>query len=182
MNTYTTTYTTTNYRNVGNYGRGYNSGATAGTGIFILFYLLIAVLMLVSMWKIFVKAGKAGWASLIPFYNIIVMLEIGKLPLWYIFLMFIPVANFIIGIVVMAKMAKAFGKGIVFVLGMFFLPFIFYPILAFGESEYIYSKKIDDLEQSVADFKNSVYNNPQFDPPAKDNKSVIDNIVPPKFS
>src|SRR5574344_229008 len=109
MNTYTTT--TYTYHNVGNYNSGALVAAGMFGGIFILFYILIAVLMLVSMWKIFVKAGKAGWASLIPIYNSIVMLEIAKLPIWYIFLMFVPIVNVIISIVILAKMAKAFGKG-----------------------------------------------------------------------
>jgi len=136
MNTYTTT-TYTNYHNVGNYNSGAAVAAGMFGGIFILFYMLIAVLMLVSLWKIFVKAGKAGWASLIPFYNTIVMLEIVRLPIWYILLMFVPIVNVIISVVIMAKMAKVFGKGTGFVLGMLFLPLIFYPILAFDKSEYI---------------------------------------------
>lgn len=136
MNNYTTT-SYTNYQTVGDYNSGMAMAAGMFGGFFILVYMLIIVLMLVSMWKIFVKAGKAGWASLIPFYNTIVMLEIAKLPIWYIFLMFIPIVNAIIGVVVMAKMAKAFGKGTGFVLGMLFLPLIFYPILAFDKSEYI---------------------------------------------
>lgn len=103
-----------------------------------IFYIVIVFLMIVSMWKIFVKAGKAGWASLVPIYNTIVMLEIVKLPVWYILLMFVPIVNVIIGVVVMAKMAKAFGKGTGFVLGMLFLPLIFYPILAFDKSEYVW--------------------------------------------
>ena len=137
MNTYTTTTTYTDYQNIGNYNSETAMAAGMFGGIFILFYILIAVLMLVSMWKIFVKAGKAGWASLIPIYNTIVMLEMGNLPIWYIFLMFVPIVNLIISVVIMAKMAKAFGKGTGFVLGMLFLPLIFYPILAFGNSEYI---------------------------------------------
>jgi len=136
MNTYTTT-NYTNYQTVGNYNSEAALAAGMFGGVFILFYMLIAVLMLVSLWKIFVKAGKAGWASLIPFYNTIVMLEIVKLPIWYILLMFVPIVNVIISVVIMAKMAKVFGKGTGFVLGMLFLPLIFYPILAFDKSEYI---------------------------------------------
>lgn len=136
MNTYTTT-NYTNYQTVGNYNSGAALAAGMFGGVFILFYIVIAVLMLVSMWKIFVKAGKAGWASLIPFYNTIVMLEIVGLPIWYILLMFVPIVNVIISVVIMAKMAKVFGKGTGFVLGMLFLPLIFYPILAFDKSEYI---------------------------------------------
>ena len=107
------------------------------TVAFLIYFVLFTLVITVSMWKIFVKAGKAGWASLIPIYNSIVMLEIAKLPIWYILLMFVPIVNIIISVVIMAKMAKAFGKGTGFVLGMLFLPLIFYPILAFGKSKYI---------------------------------------------
>ena len=131
----TTDYT--NYQTVGNYDSGAVVAAGMFGGLFILFYIIVIALMLVSMWKIFVKAGKAGWASLVPIYNTIVMLEIAKLPFWYIFLMFVPIVNIVIGVIVAVKIAKAFGKEKGFVLGMLFLPLIFYPILAFGKSEYI---------------------------------------------
>jgi hypothetical protein len=115
----------------------YNYGYEGGIGIVgWLFYIAVIVFMLITLWKVYVKAGKPGWASLIPFYNIIVMLEIVGKPWWYLLLMFIPVVNIVISIMVTLDTAKVFGKGSGFGIGLIFLPFIFYPILAFGEAKY----------------------------------------------
>jgi hypothetical protein len=84
-----------------------------------LIVIAICALMIVSVWKVFTKAGKPGWACLIPFYNFIVLLEILNRPWWWMFL------------------AKAFGKKPEFGFGIFFLCFIFYPILAFGDAKYL---------------------------------------------
>jgi hypothetical protein len=110
--------------------------AAGGAGLLMVVYLAVMIFMLVAMWKVFTKAGKPGWAVIVPIYNIIVMLEIAGKPLWWILLMFIPIVNFVIAILVMAGMAKNFGKGAGFVVGLLFLPIIFYPILGFGSATY----------------------------------------------
>ena len=99
-------------------------------------YLAIIVLVIAGMWKVFVKAGKPGWACIVPIYNIIVLLEIAGRPLWWIILLFIPIANFIVLILIALDIAKAFGKGTGFGLGLAFLGFIFYPILGFSDATY----------------------------------------------
>ncbi|MDD3002849.1 MAG: DUF5684 domain-containing protein [Candidatus Shapirobacteria bacterium] len=139
MNDYTVT---TNYQSVESYiDPGVAMGIGFGMGMFggFLFLIcsLILILILVSLWKIFIKAKKPGWAALVPIYNIVVMLEIAGMPTWYIFLMFIPLVNLVIGLMILVNLTKAFGKSTGFVLGMIFLPLIFYPILAFDKSEYI---------------------------------------------
>jgi hypothetical protein len=96
----------------------------------------IALLMIIAMWKVFTKAGWPGWASLIPFYNVYVLIKIAGRPGWWFFLLLIPVVNLIIIIVLCVDIAKNFGKGVGFALGLVFLPFIFYPILAFGSAQY----------------------------------------------
>ena len=99
-------------------------------------YLAILVLELAAMWKLFVKAGKPGWASIIPIYNVIVMLDIAKKPWWYLLLMLIPIVNFVISIMVTIAFVKAYGKDTGFaVLTIFFAP-IMLPILAFGDAQY----------------------------------------------
>lgn len=115
----------------------YTSGSGAGLGItFWIFYLAFIIFFIVVMWKIYVKAGKPGWGSIVPIYNTILMLEIVDRPIWWIFLLFIPIVNFVISIIITIDLAKAFGKGTGFGVGMIFLPFIFQPILAFGSSQY----------------------------------------------
>jgi len=109
-------------------------GEADGIGaIPLLLILAIAILMIASMWKLFTKAGKPGWASIIPIYNVIVMLQIVNRPLWLIILFFIPFVNSIMGILLCYWLAVAFGKGIGYTVGLIFLPFIFYPLLAFSK-------------------------------------------------
>ena len=105
-----------------------------GTG---LISLVILILMLVSAWKIFTKAGKPGWAVIIPIYNVIVLLEIIGKPWWWLLLMmFVPVANVIFAIWATNLLSKSFGKGVGFTLGLIFLSIIFVPILGLGSAEY----------------------------------------------
>jgi hypothetical protein len=87
-------------------------------------------------WKVFSKAGQPGWAIIVPIYNVIVMLKVAGKPLWWILLMFIPFVNMIVGILVMAALAKNFGKGAGFTVGLVLLPMIFIPILGFGSAQY----------------------------------------------
>ncbi len=115
----------------------YASEMSSGPGIvFWIFYFAFIIFFIFVMWKIFVKAGKPGWGCIVPIYNIILQLEIADRPIWWIFLMFIPFVNIVISIIILIDIAKAFGKGTGFGLGMLFLPFIFFPILAFDSSEY----------------------------------------------
>lgn len=108
--------------------------------LFVVFpFLIFALLFLtiVGFWKVFKKAGKPGWASIIPIYNMVVLLEIVKRPSWWIILMFIPFVNFVVMIVVMIQLAKLFGKGTGFGVGLALLNFIFFPILGFGKAQYL---------------------------------------------
>jgi uncharacterized protein DUF5684 len=98
--------------------------------------LLIAVIMIAAMWKTFTKAGQPGWASLIPIYNIYILCKIVGRPAWWIILLLIPFVIFIIGIILCVDLAKSFGQGVGFGLGLVFLSFIFYPILGFGSAQY----------------------------------------------
>lgn len=104
------------------------------TGVGGVVYLVIIVLLIAANWKIFEKAGKPGWACIIPIYNIIVLLEIIGKPLWWIILFLIPVVNMIIGIWAANLLSKSFGKGVGFTVGIILLPFIFFPILGFDKS------------------------------------------------
>ncbi len=114
------------------------------TTTFLFIYLIVLVVLIVSMWKIFTKAGKPGWAAIIPIYNILVLLEIVGLPWWWILIiligMFIPVINFLImigvGFYIDYLLAKSFGKDIGFAIGLLLLGIVFLPILAFGNAQY----------------------------------------------
>ena len=112
--------------------------------VFLAITFLIVILIYASMWVIFDKAGKPGWAALIPIYNTIVFFEIIKKPWWWLFLWMIPYIGIIWIIWSYNLLAKKFGKSEAFTLGIIFLSFIFIPILAFGSAKYT------DLKDSTA--------------------------------
>ncbi|MBN2436371.1 MAG: signal peptidase I [Spirochaetes bacterium] len=106
-------------------------------GVFgIIIYLVLVVLMIVSYWKIFTKAGKPGWAIFIPIYNIIVILEVINRPIWWILLFFVPVVNFVVLIIMCLDLAKSFGKDTLFGVLTIFFPIICLPILGLGSAQY----------------------------------------------
>jgi hypothetical protein len=104
--------------------------------LFWIIYIAVILLLIAAMWKVFSKAGQPGWAVLIPIYNLYVLCKVAGRPGWWLILMLIPFVNFIILIILSIDIAKAFGKGAGFGIGLFFLPFIFYPVLGFGSAQY----------------------------------------------
>lgn len=108
--------------------------------ILILFYLAFIVFMVAAQWKIYTKAGKPGWACIIPFYSTIVLLEIVKKPTWWFVMFLIPFVNLYFAIVTINELAKAFGKSSGFTVGLILLPFVFFPILGFGDAQYLLNK------------------------------------------
>ncbi len=107
-----------------------------GTPISSIVSLALLVLMCAAMWKLFEKAGIEGWKALIPFYNIYLLYELTWGNGLYALLLFVPVVDVIVTIITAIKMAKAFGKGTGFGVGLFFFPMICQPILAFGDAKY----------------------------------------------
>lgn len=123
-------------------GYDYNYGTQASSGMgagMVIFYLILCAVMLVSLWKIYTKAGKPGWASIVPIYNIIVLLEIVELPMWYIVLFFIPFANIYAAFKIYIELAHKFGKSTGFGVLTVFFSIICLPILAFS-SDAVYQK------------------------------------------
>ena len=108
------------------------------TGPFIALTLIVLAICLAGWWKLFVKAGHPGWACLIPFYNIYILLKIAGRPGWWLILFIIPLVNIVINLVVAIDIAKAFGQSGVF---GFFLNFLLggigYLILGFGNYRYL---------------------------------------------
>ena len=99
--------------------------------------LVMSVVGIIALWKIFQKAGEPGWAAVIPFYNAYVLFKITWGNGWKFLLLLIPIANIVIGIITMVKLAKAFGKSNGFAVGLVLLSTIFMLILAFGDSQYL---------------------------------------------
>lgn len=99
-------------------------------------FALIGLFMIISFWKLFEKAGKPGWAAIIPIYNTLVLLEIAGKPWWWLLLFLIPIVNIVFGIMMWNGVSINFGKDSGFTVGIILLPYIFIPILAFGKATY----------------------------------------------
>jgi hypothetical protein len=104
--------------------------------VLLFVVVIIVVIVIASLWRIFTKAGKPGWASIVPIYNVFVELDIIGRPWWWILLMLIPFVNIIVKFVIYYDLARSFGKGLGYMLGLVFLPIIFFPMLAFGDATY----------------------------------------------
>ncbi|TGK56679.1 signal peptidase I [Leptospira wolffii] len=111
------------------------SGSGIGSLIGIIIYLAVVVLFIVSAWKLYEKAGKPGWAAIVPIYNLIVLLEIIGRPTWWVILYFVPCVGLVVLILNAIDLAKSFGKsagyGILIIFG------IGYPLLAFSDAKYV---------------------------------------------
>jgi hypothetical protein len=113
------------------YTTGWHPGAT-----FWIVWCVVIIFEIASHWRVYEKAGKPGWASIIPIYNALVLLEIIGRPWWWILLCLIPLVNIVVGIIIVVDLAKSFGKGVGFALGIIFLGVIFIPVLAWGDAQY----------------------------------------------
>lgn len=120
-------------------------GALAGMMMtFTLIGLAIAVVQIIAMWKIYTKAGQEGWKAIIPIYNFVILFKIAGLSPWLILCYFAAVIPVIGGFVTLGmtiylayNLAKAFGKGGGFTVGLVLLAPVFYMILGFGNAQYI---------------------------------------------
>lgn len=105
--------------------------------VYLIVALAISILNIIAMWKIYAKAGRPGWACLIPFYSQYCLFDIVWGNGWLFLLSYIPLVNIVVMIILYFKLAKAFGKGTGFGFGLLFLRTIFVLILGFGSAEYI---------------------------------------------
>jgi len=95
-------------------------------------YLLFAA----GLWKTFVKAGQPGWPALIPILNLYYIVKISGHPGWWVLLFFVPILNIVIWLMVSLDVAYAFGKNTLYGILLFFLPWVMYLLLGFGEAHY----------------------------------------------
>lgn len=104
--------------------------------VLALLALGTVILVVVAKWKIFEKAGQPGWAAIIPIYNKLIMLRIVGRPDWWIVLVFIPPVNVGVSVLLNIVLAKVFDMEEIFAVGLILLPFVFHPILAFGDAQH----------------------------------------------
>jgi uncharacterized membrane protein YhaH (DUF805 family) len=118
------------------YSSSASSQGQAPGPLFWIFWLAVTILMIAACWKIFTKAGQPGWAAIIPIYNWYIFCKIVGRPGWWVILLLIPFVNFIVGIILCIDLAKSFGKGVGFGIGLILLGVIFFQILGFGSAQY----------------------------------------------
>ena len=118
-------------------GSGMLGALGAAMGVIWLISMIMCVIMIISQWKIFKKAGEPGVAAIVPFWNTAVLFKITWGKWYYMFLMLIPIVGMVFMFITFFKLAKVFGQGAGFGIGLIFLSFIFMPMLAFGSAEYV---------------------------------------------
>lgn len=119
------------------------TGSSSDTFLILFIMVIINIIILFSRWFIFQKAGKPGWSAIVPIYNTVVMLDIIRQPIWWILFFFFPVTNVVVAIMINLELGKAFGKSGVWSFFLLYLcPFIGYPMLAAGDSRYLYNQEV----------------------------------------
>ena len=109
--------------------------SSGGSGL-TLIYLVVLAAYVIGTWTVFSKANQPGWAAIIPFYNVWVLLKVVGRPGWWLILYLIPLVNLVIHVIVSLDLAKSFSKTTGFAIGLIILPFIFLPILGLGSATY----------------------------------------------
>lgn len=114
--------------------------------------VLIATLFLTiaAMWRLFAKAGEAGWKSIVPIYGAVVLLRLVGRPWWWLLILLVPFVNLIFSAMLCFDLAKAFGKGKGSGLGILLLGPIFIMWLAFGDAQYVRAPKSPVFEMKRA--------------------------------
>lgn len=137
------------------------AGGLVGGALTVTLIALVAfyILLIIALWKVFTKAGEAGWKSLIPIYNFYILCKMIKINFW-IFVILIPFAiglvasivfkndtnavsiisgvyTIIMDVYMSIRLSKAFGKGTGFTVGLILFPNIFTLILGFGSAKYV---------------------------------------------
>jgi len=116
-------------------------GAIFG-GIFATVYCICGgiffLLVVIGLWKIFTKADQPGWAAIIPIYNIYIYTQIIGRPWWWLLLLFIPIVNIVISIIMAIDLGASFGKDTAYsIILLWLFNLIGYLLLGFGDAEYI---------------------------------------------
>ena len=111
-------------------------GALCGLACNCGIFLVIVVPTIAGMWKVFEKAGKPGWAAIIPFYNMFILNEVARKEILWFVLTLLPCINIVALIVICMDVAKHYGKDPIYGIGLALLPFIFFPMLGFSDARY----------------------------------------------
>ena len=104
----------------------------------LIFTLAVVILVYAAYWSIMKKAGKEGIDGIIPIHNEVCLLEICGIPKWWWLLNLVPgLGTLIVAIITAIYVSRSFGKSGGYAVGLIFLPFVFYPMLAWVSARYV---------------------------------------------
>ena len=106
---------------------------------------IISIVLIISLWKVFVKNNKPGWYSLIPVLNIWTMFEIVGIKGWWCL---VPFANGIFMLIDFYKLPIKMGKTSVMGILNVLFPYVVLPILAFGKSK---NETLESVQPVISD-------------------------------
>lgn len=159
-----------------------SSAAGMFGGLFTLLYVVVLVAVIASLWKLFTKAGKPGWAALVPVYNAYILLKVVGRPGWWLLLFFIPVVNIVISIILALDLGKSFGKdGVFSIVLLLLLAPIGHLILGFGSATYV-GPVADPNAGSTPAPPMAPPTNPSSTPPMPPNPPTTPTATPPASS
>lgn len=107
-------------------------GSMIVSGIVWLITIAVSVLVIIAQWKLFVKAGRHGWAALIPFYNTYTMFDIVYGNGISFLKLLIPFYNIYVMIKFYLDFAVCYGQSAAYGIGLWLLSPVFFPLLAFS--------------------------------------------------
>ncbi|MDA8274886.1 MAG: DUF5684 domain-containing protein [Actinomycetota bacterium] len=113
------------------------AAASKGSGGNLTLTIGFVALEVIGLWGVFAKSGRPGWWALVPVFDLFVLLRVVGRPWWLAVLFFVPVVDVVVAIVVFHALAKSFGKGVAYTVGLLVLGFVFVPVLGFGSAEYL---------------------------------------------
>jgi Family of unknown function (DUF5684) len=118
-------------------GRSASAAGVAASALSAIVWLAIYVVLVVGTWRVFRKADRPGWWSIIPLWNAIVLLQITGRSGWWVLGYFVPLLNLFVHIRWGIEMAQSYGRGIGFAIGLILLEPLFLVILGFDGSRYL---------------------------------------------
>ena len=115
----------------------YSASYSDQSPVTVVISLIIAVVAIIALWRVFTKAGRPGWAAIIPIYNIYTLVKVSGNSGWFTLLYFVPIANIVVSIIVALGVAKNFGKSAAFgIVALWLFSLIGYLIIGFGSAKY----------------------------------------------
>lgn len=110
----------------------------SGIGSLICFVVVVAIALipLIGVWKLFEKAGKPGWAAIVPIYNVYILTEIAGMDIMWFILSLVPCVNIVAAVMIWINVCKNFGKDTTYAILIILFPYIFVPMLGFSDARY----------------------------------------------